>query len=137
MNLASVFREPWEKKRERIKAESPYGNHKNWELYSVIVKSGADLRQEQLALQLITEIKRSWDAFKIPIWVYPFSMLITSDRSGLIEVIPDSVSIHSIKKNGYSQKLNQPGIAFTIYDHFVKVCVFDFRGATKLDPYYY
>ena len=118
---ASVFREPWEKKKERIRTKSPYGNHQNWQLYSVIVKSGADLRQEQLALQLITEMKRSWDSFKIPIWVYPFSILITSDRSGLIEVIPDSISIHSIKKNGYVQKLNQPGIAYTIYDHFVKV----------------
>lgn len=116
-----MFREPWEEKKSRIRAASPYGTDSNWQLYSVIVKAGADLRQEQLALQLITEMQRSWENFKIPIWVYSFRMLITSDQSGLIEVIPDSVSIHSIKKNGYTRKLNQPGIAFSLYDHFVRV----------------
>ncbi|KAJ3268339.1 Phosphatidylinositol 4-kinase pik1alpha (PI4-kinase)(PtdIns-4-kinase) [Terramyces sp. JEL0728] len=120
LSVASVFREPWTVKRARIQTSSPYGNHPNWQLYSVIVKSGADLRQEQLALQLINEVSRIWKSFRIPLWVYPFRILITSAQSGLIEVIPDSVSIHSIKKEGYSRRLNQPGIAYSLYDHFIK-----------------
>lgn len=119
-----MFSEPWEEKKQRIRAESPFGSNPNWQLYSVIVKSGADLRQEQLALQLISEMQRSWKAFRIPIWVYPFSIMITSDQSGLVEVIPDSISIHSLKKNGYAKRLNLPGIAYTIYDHFIRVCAF-------------
>lgn len=118
---ASVFLEPFSKKKERIREASPYGTHPNWNLYSVIVKSGADLRQEQLALQLITEIQKCWEIFEIPIWVYCFRMLITSVDSGLVEVIPDSISVHSIKKQGYVKRLNQPGIMFTLYDHFVQV----------------
>jgi phosphatidylinositol 4-kinase len=118
---ASVFREPWDQKKKRIRDASPYGSHPNWQLYSVIVKSGADLRQEQLALQLICEISRIWDYFSIPIWVFNFRILITSDQSGLIETIPDSMSIHSIKKQGYQRRLNQPGIMYTLYDHFISV----------------
>ncbi|KAJ2995077.1 Phosphatidylinositol 4-kinase pik1alpha (PI4-kinase)(PtdIns-4-kinase), partial [Globomyces sp. JEL0801] len=117
---ASVFREPWETKKKRIQAASPYGSDPNWQLYSVIVKSGADLRQEQLALQLISEIQQIWKSFNLNLWVYPFRILITSNQSGLIEVIPDSISIHSIKKDGYVKNLNQPGIAYTLYDHFIK-----------------
>jgi phosphatidylinositol 4-kinase len=118
---ASVFREPWVQKQKRIQDNSPYGSHPNWQLYSVIVKSGADLRQEQLALQLISEISRVWEFFQIPVWIYCFRILITSSQSGLIETIPDSMSIHSIKKQGYQRKLNQPGIMYTIYDHFIAV----------------
>ena len=118
---ASVFLEPFSKKKQRIREASPYGTHPNWNLHTVIIKSGADLRQEQLALQLITEIQKCWEIFEIPIWVYSFRMLITSVDSGLVEVIPDSISVHSIKKQGYVKKLNQPGIMFTLYDHFVQV----------------
>ncbi len=117
----------------RIRNSSPYGRDPNWQLYSVIVKSGADLRQEQLALQLITEMQRCWEAFRIPVWIYAFSILITSARSGLIEVIPDSISIHSIKKEGYTRKMNQPGIAYTIYDHFIKVEILSNFNSRNLD----
>lgn len=119
---ASVFREPWDIKKKRIRDNSTYGKHPKWNLYSVIIKSGTDLRQEQLALQLIAEIQKCWEAFEIPIWVYSFRVLITSVSSGLIEVIPDSVSVHSIKKEAYLKRVNQPGFAYTLYDHFVRVC---------------
>ena len=88
-------------------------------MFSVIVKSGADLRQEQLALQTIQEISNCWKNLNIPLWVYPFRMLITSADSGLVEVIPDSISIHSIKKAGYMKRLNTPGIVYSLHDHFV------------------
>ena len=35
---------------------SPYGNTSGWDLISVIVKAGDDLRQEQLAMQIINSI---------------------------------------------------------------------------------
>ena len=46
---AAVFGEAWETKKERIRKSSPYGWMKNWDLVSVIVKTGADLRQEAFA----------------------------------------------------------------------------------------
>jgi phosphatidylinositol 4-kinase B len=79
------------------------------------------LRQEQLALQLISEMHLIWQEESVAVRVYPFRILITSDQSGLIETIPDSVSIHSIKKDGYVRHLNAEGIAYSLYDHFIKV----------------
>ncbi|CAG8456281.1 3911_t:CDS:2 [Racocetra fulgida] len=57
---AAVFSEDWETKQERIRKSSPFGYLSNWRLLSVIVKTGADLRQEQLACQLIREMQRIW-----------------------------------------------------------------------------
>ncbi|KAJ3297944.1 Phosphatidylinositol 4-kinase pik1alpha (PI4-kinase)(PtdIns-4-kinase) [Borealophlyctis nickersoniae] len=103
---AAVFRETWEAKKARIRASSPFGTHPRWRLLSVIVKSGADLRQEQLALQLIKEMQRIWKEANVP--------------SGLVETIRNAISVHSIKKEGYAKKWNQQGLAFTLYDYFVK-----------------
>lgn len=54
--VATVFRENFSSKKARIKSNSPYGHLANWDVVSVIVKTGADLRQEQLALILIQVI---------------------------------------------------------------------------------
>lgn len=67
---ASVFREPWSAKEDRIKRTSPYGHFSSWRLLSVIVKTGSDLRQEQLACQLIREMKTIWKHEEVDIWVY-------------------------------------------------------------------
>jgi hypothetical protein len=67
---AVVFSEDWDKKIKRIRTSSPYGHLANWKLLSVIVKHGADLRQEQLALQIIKEIEVIWQQENIDIWIY-------------------------------------------------------------------
>ena len=56
-----MFRESWAAKKARIRAASPYGHLPSWDVFSVIVKTGADLRQEQLAVQLIGEFGRIWE----------------------------------------------------------------------------
>ncbi|CAG8475981.1 585_t:CDS:10 [Diversispora eburnea] len=113
---AAVFSEEWETKKERIRKSSPFGNHSNWRLISVIVKTGADLRQEQLACQLIREMQRIWQKADIDV----YRVLVTSDNSGLIETIQNSISIHSIKKDAYAKRLNEKGFMFTLFDYFVK-----------------
>ncbi|KAJ3159163.1 Phosphatidylinositol 4-kinase pik1alpha (PI4-kinase)(PtdIns-4-kinase) [Geranomyces michiganensis] len=117
---AAVFRETWDAKMERIRAGSPFGRDPTWRLLSVIVKSGADLRQEQLALQLINEMQRIWRSSNVPVWVCCFRILITSDQSGIMETVRDAISIHSIKKEGYAKHQNERGLPFTLYDYFVK-----------------
>jgi len=52
---AAYFRESWTIKKDRIRASSPYGSLPGWDLFSVIVKTGADLRQGLFAVQLIHE----------------------------------------------------------------------------------
>jgi len=43
---------------------------------------------------------------------------VTSRHGGLIEAVPNAVSIHSIKKNAYATKLNKPGAEYSLVDHF-------------------
>lgn len=66
---AAVLSEDWESKKNRIRAASPYGHLPNWRLVSVIVKHGADLRQEQFAIQLIREMQRIWEDTGVDVWV--------------------------------------------------------------------
>lgn len=56
-------------KKERIRKNSPYGHLPNWQLISVIVKQGADLRQEQFAIQLIREMQKIWQDAGVDAWV--------------------------------------------------------------------
>ena len=41
----------------------------NWDCVSVIVKTGGDLRQEQLAVQLIQEFENIWREENCACWV--------------------------------------------------------------------
>jgi len=66
-------------------------------LGSVIYKYGDDLRQEQLATQLLTQFRRIWSL--LPLWLRPYEILVTSSVSGIIETIPNTTSLHNLKKN--------------------------------------
>ena len=112
---AAVFNESWDEKKERIRKSSPYGNQENWNLISCIIKSGADLRQEKLALQIITEMDRIWRNAECPAWLHCYRVLVFSNESGLIETIQDSISVHSIKKQGISASRD-----FSLYDYFIQ-----------------
>lgn len=129
---AAIFKETWASKKARIRANSPYGHLPNWDVFSVIVKTGADLRQEQLAVQLVNEFGRIWTEAKSPLWVRYFRILVTSENSGLMETVTDAISVHSIKKEAYaraqrdqneSQGGGPPGggkiATYSIFDHFV------------------
>ena len=118
---AAYFRESWAAKRERIRASSPYGHLPAWDLFSVIVKTGADLRQEQFAVQLINEFRRVWQDCGSRCWVHYFRIVVLNEDAGLIETITDAVSVHSIKKDAYARQLDGSAIAtYTLYDHFLQ-----------------
>ncbi|KAF5380809.1 hypothetical protein D9615_003968 [Tricholomella constricta] len=116
---AVVFSESWAAKKSRIRHGSPYGHLANWDCVSVIIKTGGDLRQEQLAVQLIQEFQRIWEEEKCPCWVRYFRILITGGTSGLVETITDAVSIHSIKKAEYARRIAEGRLGHvTLLDHF-------------------
>ncbi|XP_065829438.1 phosphatidylinositol 4-kinase beta-like isoform X2 [Oscarella lobularis] len=128
---ASILKEPWEDKRERIRKSSPYGHLPNWKLISVIVKSGDDLRQELLAMQLIRQFQSVWTTEKVPLWARPYNLVVTSHNGGLIEPITNAVSLHQLKKQSkaslidYFKKefgdLNSEGF-LTAQTNFVQSC---------------
>ncbi|KAL1944535.1 hypothetical protein VTO73DRAFT_2965 [Trametes versicolor] len=116
---AVVFSESWAAKKARVRQASPYGHLANWDCVSVIVKTGGDLRQEQLAVQLIQEFEKIWKDENCQCWVRYFRILITGNSSGLVETITDAVSIHSIKKAEYARRLAEGRFGHvTLLDHF-------------------
>ncbi|XP_058186748.1 phosphatidylinositol 4-kinase beta 1-like isoform X1 [Rhododendron vialii] len=89
--------ELWEVKRERIRKASVHGKLPGWDLRSAIVKSGDDCRQEHLAVQLISHFYDIFQEAGLPLWLRPYEVLVTSSYTALIETIPDTASLHSIK----------------------------------------
>ncbi|KAJ3351667.1 Phosphatidylinositol 4-kinase pik1alpha (PI4-kinase)(PtdIns-4-kinase) [Allomyces javanicus] len=112
----AIVRETWARKRERIRASSGFGHAKHWNLMSVIVKSGADLRQEQLACQLIREMAKVWQHARVACWMFPYRVLVTGQAHGIVETVKNTVSIHSLKKEMYAKH----GDTFTLKDFFVQ-----------------
>ncbi|OWZ14343.1 Phosphatidylinositol kinase [Phytophthora megakarya] len=96
---AVIFKERWAEKERRIQGTSPYGNLPGWRLLPVIVKSDDDLRQEQLALQLIHQFANVFEEFQVPVFIRPYDVIAISATSGLVEAISDTISIDSLKRN--------------------------------------
>jgi phosphatidylinositol 4-kinase len=121
---AAMFGEAWETKKDRIRRSSPYGWMKNWDLVSVIVKTGSDLRQEAFACQLIRVCAKIWDGANVPVWVKDMRILVTGESSGLIETIANGVSLHSLKRSltlaNIAAGNNARKRIATLKDHFVK-----------------
>lgn len=94
-----VFKESWREKEERIRRESEQGTYSSWRLLPILIKSNDDLRQEQLASQLIRCMASILAAANVPAWLYPYDIVALSFRGGVIEAIPDTISIDSLRKN--------------------------------------
>lgn len=121
---AATFGEEWTAKKERIRRSSPYGWMNNWDLISVIVKTGADLRQEAFACQLIQVCCKIWHDAEVPVWVKRMRILVTGESSGLIETITNGVSLHSLKRSltlaSIAAGANPRKRIATLRDHFVQ-----------------
>ncbi|KAL3135684.1 hypothetical protein ABBQ38_006156 [Trebouxia sp. C0009 RCD-2024] len=107
----AVYGERFDAKCKRIQSESPHGRRPAWAVRPVIVKSGDDCRQELLAVQLISTFYDIFQEAQLPLWLRPYEVLVTSNRTALIELIPDSLSIHTIKAK------SPPGTS--LRDHFI------------------
>jgi len=94
----SVFKETAKEQESRIRKNSPFGNLLTWKLFRVIVKSNDDVRQEQFAIQLISQFDQIFKKKKLDLWLKPYEILATGQRCGLIEVCEDTLSISSIKE---------------------------------------
>ena len=103
----AVLGERFEQKKARIKRQSAFGSIENWNVRAIIVKSGDDCRQESLATQLINHFHAIFKESNLPLWLMPYEILVVSSRSALIEVIPDALSIDTIKKRFPGKTLNE------------------------------
>jgi hypothetical protein len=93
-----VFKEPWAVKEMRIKKKSNVGHLLGWRLFPVIIKSGDDLRQEQVVSQLMFQVYFILQTRKVGSWLRPYGIIATSPDSGIIEAIPDTVSLDVLRR---------------------------------------
>lgn len=108
---APVRPQTWEQKKRMIKAESPFGQLKDWTLRSFIVKSGDDLRKEVLAMQLLEQCQKVFQTAGLDIYLRPYQILPTGQQSGLVEFLEGALSIDRIKKL-------KPDRSMTLSDYF-------------------
>jgi len=94
-----VFKESWQVKQERVRQNSAYGSHPGWRLFPILIKANDDLRQEELASQIIYRMASILAREKVPVWLCPYDIIALTDRGGIIEAIPDTISIDSLKRN--------------------------------------
>lgn len=97
-DLCPVFGEKIEEQTRRLKTHSPFGNCKSWKLFKFIVKSGEDLRQEQFATQLINEFNQIFRLENVDMWLKPYEILSTGHNVGVIECVPNAVSLDYLKR---------------------------------------
>lgn len=61
--------------------------------------------QEVLASQLLTTLKRVWEAERVPLWVRPVRVVVLGRDAGLVEPVLNSVSLHQIKRQHAGKRL--------------------------------
>lgn len=81
-----------------MKATSMYSALPHWDIRAYIVKHGDLVLQEQFVMQLLVQFQHIWDLEGLPLKLCLYSILATSYQSGLIEVVPNSISLDKLKK---------------------------------------
>lgn len=93
-----IFGEKIETQTLKQKKTSPFGSFETFTLFKVIIKNGEDLRQEQFATQLINEFHQIFKLEKVDCWVNTYEILATGNNAGIIEVVPNSISLDQLKR---------------------------------------
>nr|CCA26609.1 phosphatidylinositol kinase (PIKG3) putative [Albugo laibachii Nc14] len=96
---SDIFGECWSEKQARIRSSSPMGHFPGWRLFSVIVKTNDDLRQEMFAMQLIDQFRQIFDREKLSLWLRTYRIVATGSDIGLLETITDACSLDHLKKS--------------------------------------
>eukprot|EP01034_Spumella_vulgaris_P028358 gene28358-35197_t len=94
----SIMGETFAEKAERVRLKSPYGHLPGWKLDGLIAKSNDDVRQEVFVMQLITYYQNAFADAKLSAWLFTYKILSTSKSTGLIQLIPNAISLDGLKK---------------------------------------
>ena len=115
--LDEVFGEPWAQTRDRLRGTSPHGHLPTWDVAAFLVKSGDDLRQEQFAMQLVGLFDEAFGRGGTGLRLRPYKVVATGPDSGLIEIVPDAVSLAALRERMPDLRLAEP----TLGAYFVRM----------------
>jgi len=100
------FGEDSEAQAQRIKRQSPFGTLRTWRLVHLIIKSGADMKEEQFAIQLISKFDHIFKLENLKLKLSPYEILALGDNAGLVEVVKDAVTLSKLKEKMYLQNIS-------------------------------
>ena len=98
-----------------MRKDSPYGKMKTWKLIRIIVKSGDDLRQEQFAMQLISQFHQTFRAHNLRLWLLAYEIICTGADCGLVECCANAISLDSLKKKTWPIGIKNLNEFFQLY----------------------
>ena len=98
MKHIGPWEELWEDKMKTIQEKSPYGHFPSYRLRSLIVKGGDDLRQELIAMQIMIKFQEIFKLSCLSLYLRPYEIVVTSANSGILEFVPNTISLDGLKK---------------------------------------
>ncbi|CAD8070365.1 unnamed protein product [Paramecium primaurelia] len=93
-----LWEQSWEEKIKSYKKESRYQNFPSFKIRPIIIKGGDDLRQEMFAIQMMKQFNKIFKESDLNLYLRPYQIIVTSANSGIVEYIPNTISIDSLKK---------------------------------------
>ena len=98
MSFSSIFGETLSLTESRLKSQSKYSSFTTFKVFKFIIKTGEDFLQEQFASQLINVFAQIFKIEKVDIFLYPYEVLSLNHNAGIIEVIPNAITIDELKR---------------------------------------
>eukprot|EP00924_Labyrinthula_sp_SR-Ha-C_P016928 maker-scaffold_6-snap-gene-19.41-mRNA-1 protein AED:0.13 eAED:0.13 QI:0/1/0.66/1/1/1/3/157/791 len=93
-------REKWEDLCDRIASTSAYSVLKNYRVTAMYVKSGDDLRQQQLGVMLMSLFQKIFLEEKVFVKLFPYKVIPTGPTTGLLEPAKNGDSLARLKEKG-------------------------------------
>ena len=123
----SIFGESISLQESHLKSQSQYGYLNSYKIFKFLVKSGEDLRQEQFASQLINEFAQIFKIEKVKCYLYPYEIIATGNNAGIIEIIPNAISLDQLKQKISSQNYSLK----QFYEHYFGLNTNKYKKAIK------
>mmetsp|Transcript_52513 Transcript_52513/g.122898 ORF Transcript_52513/g.122898 Transcript_52513/m.122898 type:complete len:756 (+) Transcript_52513:92-2359(+) len=102
-----IWGDLWADRVARSRKVSLFAPCHSWALNAAVVKSGDDLRQELLAMQVIRLLGDFFAKARLPLWLRHTDVLVVSSTAGMIEYIHDAMSVDAIKKRCPGRSLDE------------------------------
>ena len=96
--LNDPFKNKWRNTVSAYAEKSIYKDRRTYTLKPMIVKANDDCRQEVMAMQLIKRLQQIFKKANVKLYFRSYEILITSSNSGMIEFLPDTLSVAALKK---------------------------------------